>query len=370
MSRTTEEKIIAVPVSAKSGVGIDGLLDYILLVSEMNELKANPNRTALGTIIEAKVDKGKGPVATVLVQNGTLNRGDVFACGTTYGRVRAMFTDTGSAINEARPSTPVEILGFQETPMAGDRFYVVPDEQIARELIDLRKAKGRDDVPKAPKKMSLDDLFRRMEAGEAKELPVILKCDVQGSVETIDALFNKLSNDKVRILVLHKAVGGISDNDVLLASASKAIVYGFHVRAEKSAQKLAEQEGVEIGIHNIIYELSNEIRLAMEGLLDPEKKEESIGKLMIKQVFKIPKIGLIAGCHVTEGMITRKSFIRVYRDNILIHEGKISSLKRFKNDASEVKQGFECGVGIDNYSDIREGDEIEAYVVKEYAAKM
>ncbi len=355
--------IVAVPVSAKTGEGIDELLEYILLIAEMLELKANPDRSAKGYIIEAKVDKGRGPVATVLVQNGTLKRGDVFTCGFTFGKVRGMFDDLGKQVKEAPPSTPVEVLGFNEIPNAGDKFYVVKNEQVAREIAEIKKLREEEaKAKKQPKKLSLEDLFKKMEEGEIKELPIVLKCDVQGSVETIDALLNKLSNDQVRVNVIHKAVGAISENDVLLASASNAIILGFHVKADKKTMKLAEQEGVEIRIHNIIYELTNEIKAAMEGLLQPEIKEEIIGHLEVRKVFKVPKVGFVAGCYVTDGYITRKANVRVYRDNILIHEGRLSSLKRFKDDVNEVKAGYECGVSIENLKDIKEGDEIEAYV--------
>ncbi len=358
--------IVSVPVSAKSGQGIDELLEYILLLAEMLELKANPDRPAKGYIIEAKIDKGRGPVATVLVQNGTLKRGDVFTCGYTYGKVRGMFNDLGKQEKEAPPSTPVEVLGFNSIPDAGDKFYVVQSEQIAREIAEVKKLRDESSKQqKQPKKLSLEDLFKKMEEGEVKELPIVLKCDVQGSVETIDALLNKLSNEEVKINVIHKAVGAITENDVLLASASNAIIVGFHVKADKKTMKLAEQEGVDIRIHNIIYELTNEIKAAIEGMLEPEIKEEVIGRLEVRQVFKVPKVGFVAGCYVLEGYITRKAMVRVYRDNILIHDGRISSLKRFKDDVSEVKAGYECGLSIENLKDIREGDEIEAYITVE-----
>jgi len=360
--------IVAVEVSAKTGKGIDDLLEYIHLLAEMLELKANPKARAKGTVIEAKIDKGKGPVATVLIQNGTAKRGNIFSCGFTYGKIRAMFDDMGKQINEAPPSTPIELLGFNDVPMAGDIFYVVDTEQQAKELANAKKLKAEKKAAVSPvKKLSLDDLFKKMEEDQIKELPIVLKCDVQGSVETIDAMLQKLSGDQVKVNVIHKAVGAISDNDILLAASSNAIVIGFHVKANKSTMKLAEREGVEIRIHNIIYEITNEIKKAMEGLLDTETKEEFTGKLQVRQVFKVPKIGFIAGCYVAEGYITRKSLIRVYRDNIMIHEGKLSSLKRFKDDVSEVKQGFECGVGIENFKDLKEGDEIEAYLEKEVA---
>lgn len=360
--------LIAVPVSAKSGKGLDELLDYVSLMAEMLELKANANRPARGSIIEARVDKGKGPVATVLVQNGTLQRGDIFTCGTTFGRVRAMLNDRGHQVEEAGPSDPVEILGFNDVPMAGDRFYVVDDEAMARDIADAKKMQEDELALATPvKKMSLEELFSRIEDDSIKELPIVLKADVQGSVETIEAMLEKLTTKKVKINVIHKGVGAVSENDVLLAKASNAIIIGFHVRAGKKTTKLAEQEGIDIRIHNIIYELTNEIKAAMLGMLDPVIKEEITGHVEVRQVFKVPKIGLIAGSYVSDGVITRKSLVRVYRDNIMIHDGKLSSLKRFKDDASEVKQGFECGVGIDNFNDLREGDEIEVYVKKEVA---
>ncbi|NOZ13455.1 MAG: translation initiation factor IF-2 [Acidobacteria bacterium] len=363
--------IIAVEVSAKTGKGIDELIEYISLVAEMLDLRADPTASAKGSIIEAKVDKGKGPVATVLVQNGTLRVGDIFTCGVTFGKVRAMFNEHGKQLKEAAPSDPVEILGFNDVPMAGDKFYVVPNESLAREIAQAKKMRYDELNRSEPaKKLSLDELFRRVEDEGVKELPIILKCDVQGSVETIEAMLNKLTTRKVKLNVIHKGVGAISENDVLLASASNAIVLGFHVRADKKTVRLAEQEGVEIRIHNIIYELTNEIRAAMLGMLEPDITEEVIGHAEVRQVFKVPKIGFIAGCYVTDGVITRKGLVRVYRDNVMIHDGRLSSLKRFKDDASEVKQGFECGIGIENLKDIREGDEIEMYVKKETAATL
>ncbi len=363
--------VIAVEVSAKTGKGIDDLIEYISLVAEMLDLKADPNANAKGSIIEARVDKGKGPVATVLVQNGTLRVGNIFTCGVTYGKVRAMFNEHGVQLKEAAPSDPVEILGFNDVPMAGDKFYVVGDEALAREIAEA-KQRSQDEMNKsAPaKKLSLDELFRRVEDDGVKELPIILKCDVQGSVETIEAMLNKLTTKKVKLNVIHKGVGAISENDVLLAAASNAIVLGFHVRANKKTIRLAEQEGIEIRTHNIIYELTNEIRAAMLGMLEPEVTEEVIGHAEVRQVFKVPKIGFIAGCYVTDGIVTRKALLRVYRDNVMVQEGRLSSLKRFKDDASEVKQGFECGIGIENFKDIREGDEIEFYVKKETAATL
>jgi len=363
--------VIMVEVSAKTGKGIDELIEYIFLVAEMLDLKADPIASAKGSIIEARVDKGKGPVATVLVQNGTLKVGEIFTCGVTSGKVRAMFNEHGTQLDEAGPSDPVEILGFSDVPMAGDKFYVVTDESLAREIAEAKQLHSDEMNRSEPaKKLSLEELFRRVEDDGVKELPIILKCDVQGSVETIEAMLNKLTTRKVKLNVIHKGVGAISENDVLLASASNAIVLGFHVRADKKTVALAQQEGIEIRTHNIIYELTNEIRAAMLGMLEPDVTEEVIGHAEVRQVFKVPKIGFIAGCYVTDGMITRKGLARVYRDNIMIQEGRLSSLTRFKDDASEVKQGFECGISIENMKDIREGDEIEIYVKKETAATL
>jgi translation initiation factor IF-2 len=363
--------VIMVEVSAKTGKGIDELIEYISLVAEMLDLKADPLASAKGSIIEARVDKGKGPVATVLVQNGTLRVGEIFTCGVTSGKVRAMFNEHGTQLDEAGPSDPVEILGFSDVPMAGDKFYVVTDESLAREIAEAKKLHSDEMNRSEPaKKLSLEELFRRVEDDGVKELPIILKCDVQGSVETIEAMLNKLTTRKVKLNVIHKGVGAISENDVLLASASNAIVLGFHVRADKKTVALAQQEGIEIRTHNIIYELTNEIRAAMLGMLEPDVTEEVIGHAEVRQVFKVPKIGFIAGCYVTDGIITRKGLARVYRDNIMIQEGRLGSLKRFKDDASEVKQGFECGISIENMKDIREGDEIEIYVKKETAATL
>ncbi|NOY22101.1 MAG: translation initiation factor IF-2, partial [Acidobacteria bacterium] len=363
--------VIAVEVSAKTGKGIDELIEYISLVSEMLDLKADPDASAKGSVIEARVDKGKGPVATVLVQNGTLQVGEVFTCGVTSGKVRAMFNEHGKELQKVGPSDPVEILGFNDVPMAGDKFYVVPDESLAREIAQAKQMR-QDELNKSEpaKKLSLDELFRRVEDESVKELPIILKCDVQGSVETIEAMLNKLTTRKVKLNVVHKGVGAISENDVLLAAASNAIVLGFHVRPDKKTVALAHQEGIEIRTHNIIYELTNEIRAAMLGMLEPDVTDEIIGHAEVRQVFKVPKIGSIAGCYVTDGVVTRKGLVRVYRDNIMIQESRLGSLKRFKDDASEVKQGFECGLSIENMKDIREGDEIEIYLKKETAATL
>ena len=363
--------VIAVDVSAKTGKGIDELIEYISLVAEMLDLKADPSASAKGSIVEARVDKGKGPVATVLMQNGTLQVGEIFTCGVTSGKVRAMFNEHGTQLKEVGPSDPVEILGFNDVPMAGDKFYVVEDESLAREIAEAKQMRYDELNRSLPaKKLSLDELFRRVEDEGVKELPVILKCDVQGSVETIEAMLNKLTTRKIKLNLIHKGVGAISENDVLLAAASNAIVLGFHVRADKKTVALAQQEGIEIRTHNIIYELTNEIRAAMLGMLEPDVTEEVIGHAEVRQVFKVPKSGFIAGCYVTDGMITRKGLARVYRDNVMIQESRLGSLKRFKDDASEVKQGFECGIGIENFKDIRVGDEIEIYVKKETAATL
>lgn len=363
--------VIAVDVSAKTGKGIDELIEYISLIAEMLDLKADPDAAGRGSVIEARVDKGKGPVATVLVQNGTLRVGDIFTCGVTSGKVRAMFNEHGVQLEAVAPSDPVEILGFNDVPMAGDKFYVVPDESLAREISQAKQMRSDELHMSIPaKKLSLEELFRRVEDEGVKELPLILKCDVQGSVETIEAMLGKLTTRKVKLNVIHKGVGAISENDVLLAAASNAIILGFHVRADKKTVKLAAQEGIEIRTHNIIYELTNEIRAAMLGMLEPDVTEEVIGHAEVRQVFKVPKIGFIAGCYVTDGMVTRKGLARVYRDNVMIQESRLGSLKRFKDDASEVKQGFECGIGIENFKDIREGDEIEVYVKKETAATL
>ncbi|SHE61142.1 translation initiation factor IF-2 [Thermoanaerobacter uzonensis DSM 18761] len=356
---------ICVPVSAKKNIGIDNLLEMILLVAEMEDLKANPNKPARGTIIEAKLEKGKGPVATVIVQSGTLQIGDVILAGTVYGKVRAMFDDKGKRIKKAGPSMPVEVLGFSEVPEAGDKLIVVEDEKKARELAERRRELQKEMELKRKQKVSLEDLFSQIQEGSVKELNIIIKADVQGSVEALKKSIEDLSNEEVRIKVIHGAVGAITETDVMLASASNAIIIGFNVRPETNAKNLAEKEKVDIKLYRIIYEAIEDIKAAMKGLLEPKYKEVELGRAEVRAVFRVPGIGNVAGCYVLSGKILRNADIRVVRDGIVVYEGKIASLKRFKDDVREVQQGFECGIGIDRFNDIKEGDIIEAYQMEE-----
>ena len=353
---------IAVNVSALHDEGIDELLEMILLVAEVEDLKANPSCPARGTVIDAKLDKGRGPVATVLISSGTLHVGDAFAVGNVCGKVRALINDQGEAIKEAGPSTPVEVLGISDVPEAGDIFVVVKDEQTARQVASIQKEKQRDRDLSRFTRITLDDLFQRIQKGEVKELNLVIKADVQGSAEAVRASLEKLSTDEVRVNVIHQGVGAISESDVLLATASNAVIIGFNVRPEPNARKAAERDGVDIRVYRIIYNLLDDVKAAMAGLLDPEFKEQTLGRAQVRQTFKIPG-GVIAGSYVLEGKITRSSEVRVLRDNVIIHEGKISSLKRFKDDVREVTHGYECGIGIERFNDIKDGDVIEAFVM-------
>lgn len=355
---------IAVPVSALKGEGIDELLEMILLVAEMEELKANPNRHARGTVIEAQLDKGRGPVATVLISTGTLRVGDPFVVGSVYGKVRALVDDTGRNIKEAGPATPVEVLGISEVPEAGDQLVVVDDEQTARQVAQIRQNKIREKEMARTSRVTLDDLYQRIQEGEIKELNLIVKGDVHGSVEAVRASLEKLSTDEVRVRIIHQAVGAITETDVHLAATSDAVIVGFNVRPEPSARKEAEREGVDIRLYRIIYDLLDDVKAAMAGLLDPEYKEVVLGRAEVRQTFRVPNAGVVAGCYVQEGKITRSAEVRVLRDNIIIYEGKISSLRRFKDDVREVAQGYECGIGIEKFNDIKEGDIIEAFFME------
>lgn len=357
---------ICVPVSAKTGEGIDELLENILLVAEVKELKANPNRLAKGTVIEAKLDKGRGPVATILVQNGTLKQGDVIIAGTSVGRVRVMTNDRGQIVKEAGPSVPVEITGLAEVPSAGDTFNAVEDEKLARELVEQRKHEAKQEQFKSYQKVTLDNLFSQIEQGEIKELPIIVKADVQGSVEAVKQSLEKLSNDEVRVKVIHGAVGAVNESDVMLASVSNAIIVGFNVRPDSVASESAERDGVDIRLYRIIYDAIDEITTAMKGMLAPKFREVQLGRAEVRNVFRISNVGQIAGSYVLDGKITRTSQIRVVRDGIVICEDKIDSLKRFKDDAKEVASGFECGIGLDKFNDIKEGDILEAFIIEEY----
>ncbi|UWG98532.1 translation initiation factor IF-2 [Dehalobacter sp. DCM] len=356
---------IAVPVSAKARLNIDNLLEMILLVAEMKDLKANPNRQATGTVIEAKLDKGKGPVATVLVSKGTLNIGDIIIAGHSFGRIRAMVDDKGRRVKKAGPSLPVEVQGLSEVPPAGEIFNVVNDEKLARNITDARVDERKAEEIKAKSRISLDDLFEKIKEGEVKDLNIIIKADVQGSVEAIKQSLAKLTTSEVRVNIIHGGVGAISESDVMLAAASNAIIIGFNVRHDSNTKSTAELQGVDIRLYRVIYDAIDDIKAAMEGMLDPDFKEVIQGKAEVRQTFKVPKAGMIAGSYVTEGKIHRADKIRVIRDGIVIHEGELESLRRFKDDAKEVAEGYECGIGIKNFNDIKEGDIVEAFIMEE-----
>jgi translation initiation factor IF-2 len=355
---------VMVEVSAKQRINIPLLLEMIVLVADMKEIKANPRRLASGVVLEAKVDRGRGCVATVLVQTGTLRQSDSFVAGAIHGRVRALVNDRGRIIESAGPSIPVEILGLQDLPRAGDIFQVFEDATKARQVAEYRKSKEREAALKKTARMSLDALYDQMRAGNVKELPLIVKADVQGSVEVVTEMLNRLSTDKVKVKILHSGAGAVTETDVLLASASNAIVIGFNVRPERKAQDLADSEGVEIRLYTVIYNLTNEIRDAMIGMLEKTSHEKQLGRAEVRDTFRTPKFGVIAGCLVQDGLIRRNAEARLLRDNAVIHEGKISSLRRFKDDVTEVKSGFECGIGFERFDDIKVGDIIEAYIIE------
>jgi translation initiation factor IF-2 len=360
---------VFVDVSAKQKTNLNLLMEMICLVADLQELKATPDRPATGVVLEAKLDRGRGPVATLLVQNGTLRNGDNFVVGNVYGKVRAMFDDRGAQLETAPPSTPVEILGMEGLPQAGDQFVVVADRDKARGVSEYREQKAREAALAKSSRVSLEGLAEQLKTAGTKELNIILKADVGGSAEVLTDLLSKLSNEKVRLKVLRSGVGAITESDVLLASASNAIIIGFNVRPERKAQELAEQEKVDIRLHSIIYELQDEIKRAMTGLLEPTIKETYQGRAQVKETFRIPKVGTIAGCSVTDGIIKRDSEVRLLRDNTVVFTGKVGSLRRFKDDASEVRNGMECGISISNYSDIKVGDVIEAFVTERVAAE-
>ncbi|MBS0171680.1 MAG: translation initiation factor IF-2 [Nitrospira sp.] len=362
---------IMVEVSAKQRTGLDQLLEMILLQAEVLELKADPARMAKGLVIEAKLDRGRGPIATVLVQSGTLHVGDAFVVGNFSGRVRALVTDTGKKTTEAGPSVPVEVIGLPGVPSAGDVFTIVKDERVAREIAQERAMKQRAAELAGPAKVSLDDLFAKIQEGNVKELPIVIKADVQGSAEALAAAVEKMPAGAVKLRVMHTGVGGITETDVLLAAASKAIVIGFNIRPEPKAAALAEREGVDVRLYSIIYDALNDIRAAMEGLLEPTLKERILGRAEVRQMFTIPKAGLVAGCYVVDGVISRASVgVRVIRDSVVVYEGKLGSLRRFKDDVREVQQGYECGVTVENFNDLKAGDIIEAYAIDKVAAKL
>lgn len=357
---------ICVPVSAKNNVGIDNLLEMIILVAEMKELKANPNSKASGIVIEAKLDKGRGPIATVLVQNGTLEIGNPIIAGSSFGRIRAMIDDKTNRVKKAMPSAPVEILGLSIVPNAGDIFYVTETEKQARQLAESVINKNRISMIKnSSAKISLDDLFTQIQTGNVKELGIIIKADVQGSVEAIKNSLEHLSNQEVKIKIIHGSVGAINESDIMLASASNAIIIGFNVRPESSAKSIAEIEKVDIRLYRVIYDAIEDVKLAMKGLLDPIYKEKIIGHAQVRQLFKVSNLGTIAGSYVTEGKITRNSKIRVVRDGKTVYEGEIGTLKRFKDDIKEIAEGYECGIMLSKFNDIKENDVLEAYVMEE-----
>jgi translation initiation factor IF-2 len=353
---------VVVEVSAKTHKNLDRLIEMILLVADLRELKANPKAPATGTVLESRVDKGRGPVATVLVQNGTLHTGDVFICGAVYGKVRAMFDDLGRPVKQASPATPVEVLGLQGVPEAGDQFQVT-DEAKARHIVEYRQAKLREAAlaRSASSRVTLDQLHEQLKAGEVKELPIVIKADVQGSVEVLSEMLPKLSTDQVKLKIIHASVGAVTETDVLLASASNAIIIAFNVRPERKGAELAQQENVDIRLHTVIYEVSDEIKKAMTGLLEPVFQEEVLGHAEVRDTFRIKGVGMIAGCYVQDGHIKRDADVRVLRDNVVTYTGRVSSLRRFKEDVTEVRSGFECGIGISNFNDVKLGDVLECF---------
>ncbi len=356
---------VCVEISAKKNINIDTLLEMVLLIADMKELKANPNKPAKGTVIESQIDKGRGPVATVLVQEGTLKVGDIVIAGTAVGHVRAMVNDKGRRVKAAPPSTPVEILGLSEAPSGGDTFNVVHDEKLARDVADARKREMKETKFNSTVKVSLDNLFSQIDEGNMKELDVIIKADVQGSVEAVKQSLEKLSNDEVRVRAIHGGVGAINESDVMLANASNAIIVGFNVRPDAGASAAAERQEVDIRLYRVIYQAIEEIEAAMKGMLDPEYKENVIGHAEVRQTFKVSGVGTIAGAYVTDGKITRNGGVRLVRDGIVIYEGEIDSLRRFKDDVKEVTDSYECGIGLDKFNDIKDGDIIECFVMEE-----
>ncbi|MEG1863221.1 MAG: translation initiation factor IF-2, partial [Oscillospiraceae bacterium] len=357
---------ICVPVSATTGMGIDTLLDMVNLTAEVAELRANSGRKAKGAVIEARLDKGLGPVATILIQNGTLHKGDVVIAGTSVGRIRAMTNDKGQRIDEAGPSTPVEITGLTEVPSAGDLFDAVEDEKLARELAERRNSQMKEERFNSYEKVTLDNLFNQIAQGEMKEFAIVVKADVQGSAEAVKQSLEKLSNDEVRVKVIHSGVGAITKSDVMLASASNAIVIGFNVRPDAVAKQDAEQDKVELRLYRVIYDALNDVKDAMRGMLAPKFREVELGQAEVRSVYKISTSGTIAGCYVKTGKVARHAKIRVVRDGIVITEDEIASLRRFKDDVKEVATGYECGIGLEKFADIKEGDIFESFIIEEY----
>ena len=353
------------PIPAKPGRGIDNLLEMVSLTAEVAELRANPDRAAQGTVIEARLDKGRGPVATLLVQNGTLRQGDIIIAGTTVGRVRAMVDDKGNRLTAAGPSVPVEITGLNEVPGAGSTFNAVADERLARELVEQRKTEERAKAAAPVQKVSLEDLFSQIQAGEVKDLNIIVKADVQGSAEAVKASLEKLSNEEVRVRVIHNGVGAISESDVMLASTSKAIIVGFNVRPDAAARDSAARSHVDMRMYRVIYDAIGEVEAAIKGMLAPKFREALIGHAEIRQTYKVSGIGTVAGCYVQDGKILRSCQVRIVRDGVVVHEGMLASLQRFKDSVKEVASGYECGMSIEKFNDIKEGDIIECFVMEQ-----
>jgi translation initiation factor IF-2 len=357
-------------ISAKTGEGVDEFLELILLQAELLELRANPDKPARGTIVEARLDKSKGAVATVLIKNGTLKGGDTFVCGDCYGKVRAMHNSRGHRMQTAGPSFPAEIYGISGVPMAGDDFIVVPDEKTAKRVIDYRASQMRGGDLDQRGIVSLDDLYERIKEGKVKELNIVLKTDVQGSLEALSEALLKLSTDAVKLKVIHSSTGGITETDVMLASASGAIIIGFNVRASARATEVAEREKVDIRYYDVIYNATKDIRSAMVGLLEPTFKENTIGRVDVKETFHVPRIGVVAGCQVSDGHVERNAHVRLLRDDVVVFDGKIGSLRRFKDDVKDVQTGYECGIGLENFQDIKPGDVLEVYQMEEVAPEL
>lgn len=375
MQQLTEHEIVpeawggdtpCIPISAKTGMGVDELLEMVTLIADMKELKANPDRAAKGTVIEARLDKGRGPIATILVQNGTLRKGDIVVAGTAVGRVRAMTNERGEQVKEAGPSVPVEITGLAEVPEGGDIFNAVSDERLARELVDQRKTQKKEEIFNSRTKVNLDNLFDQMKLGDVKELKIVVKADVQGSVEAVRQSLEKLTNEEVRVAVIHSGVGAVNESDVMLANASNAIIVGFNVRPDSVASANAERDGVDMRMYTVIYDCIEEIESAMKGMLAPKKREVELGTAECRNVIKIKSVGTIAGSYVKSGKIVRNALVRVVRDGIIIAEDSVSSLQRFKDAVKEVSEGYECGIGLERFSDLKEGDVFEAYIIEEY----